>query len=322
MKVCSRTQFQPIRVSPLVIAHDIRNRSTKQFQGVASISALHRWCLTGTPIQNSLEDLGALISFLRVPILEKAPTFRKLITNPINSVSRSRFQNLQILLRTVCLRRTRQLLDLPEPVPKLRRLPLTQSEQYDYQELLLQGRTEIDMAVSRRGKSNINSAFLESLLKLRLFCNNGRVNAIMQSGPTGLPTDPDEALIYLQQHEQNVCAYCSGTIFFINEDAVNDGGIFIPGCSHLLCHNCVPYHRAEKQSCPACATQNGSTSSTALPSIDMHIEALQSHANNNMGHAVPYPSKLLALLSDIRQNSTHKRYRNPGPWSYLMKQCS
>ncbi|ETS77388.1 hypothetical protein PFICI_11262 [Pestalotiopsis fici W106-1] len=289
-------------------AHDIRNRSTKQFQAVASIAALHRWCLTGTPIQNSLEDLGALISFLKVPILEQTPAFRKLITNPIESGSRSRFKNLKILLRAVCLRRTRQqCLDIPEPISKQRRLVLTQSEHSDYQDLLAQGRMEIDMAVSRRGKSNINSAFLESLLKLRLFCNNGRVNAVMQSGPTGLPTDPDEALIYLQQHGQDVCAYCSATIYFINEDPRNDGGIFITGCSHLLCHNCVPIHLSEKKkSCPTCISQPDSVSETTLPSVNMHIETRRRDINNGMGNTVPYPSKLQALLSDVIQDSQHK----------------
>ncbi|XDG06032.1 hypothetical protein ABKA04_005647 [Annulohypoxylon sp. FPYF3050] len=56
-------------------AHEIRNRTTKQFQAIASISASHRWCLTGTPIQNSLDDLGALVSFLKNPRLTAAFLF-------------------------------------------------------------------------------------------------------------------------------------------------------------------------------------------------------------------------------------------------------
>ncbi|KAK7985710.1 hypothetical protein PG996_005052 [Apiospora saccharicola] len=287
-------------------AHDIRNRSTKQFQAVASLSARHRWCLTGTPIQNSLDDLGALVSFLKVPILEKAPTFRKLITNPINSESRARFKNLQALLRTVCLRRTRQLLDLPEPRTEERRLPLSAAELCDYRNLLLQGRLQIDMAVSQRGKTNVKSAFLESLLKLRLFCNNGRTNAIMQCGPTGLPTDPTEALCYLEQHGENMCAYCSGVILFISESPGNDGGNFIAGCSHLLCHNCVPYHRGEKERCPTCAGQEGSVPHTTLPSSGMHIEPTVGDGSTDIGRTIPYPSKLLALLSDIGQNPREK----------------
>ncbi|KAK8133073.1 P-loop containing nucleoside triphosphate hydrolase [Apiospora kogelbergensis] len=285
-------------------AHDIRNRSTKQFQAVVNLPALHRWCLTGTPIQNTLDDLGALVSFLKVPILEKAPTFRKLITNPINSDSRYRFKNLQALLRTVCLRRTRELLNLPEPKSEERKLPLSPSELRDYRDLLIQGRLEIDMAVSQRGKTNVKSAFLESLLKLRLFCNNGRTNAMMHCGPTGLPTDPTEALGYLEQHDQNICAYCSGVVYFISENAGSDGGTFISGCSHLICHNCFQLYR--KEPCPTCAGQHGLASETTLPSSEMHIEALSNDEDTETGRTVPYPSKLLALLSDVRQNSTHK----------------
>ncbi|KAI0550333.1 SNF2 family N-terminal domain-containing protein [Xylaria curta] len=287
-------------------AHDIRNPSTKQFQAVASIPALHRWCLTGTPIQNSLEDLGALVSFLKVPILEKAPTFRKFITNPINSTSRSRFQNLRTLLQTICLRRTRQLLDLPEPIPKLRRLDFTSSEQSQYDDLIAQCRVSIDMAVSRRGKSKPQSAVLESLLRLRLFCNNGRSNATLQLGPKGLPVDPDEALMYLQQQGQNVCVYCAGTIYFICEAAETDGGIFMSSCCHLVCHNCLSHYRAQKQRCPTCVANDGLTSQIAVPSSGMHTDSVNSNKHSSIQAVGPYPSKLLALLSDIRQNSRDK----------------
>ncbi|KAI0192373.1 putative helicase, partial [Xylaria flabelliformis] len=288
-------------------AHDIRNRSTKQFQAVASIAALHRWCLTGTPIQNSLEDLGALVSFLKVPILEKTPTFRKFITNPMNSTSRSRFQNLRALLQTICLRRTRRLLDLPEPIPNLRRLDFTSSEQSQYDDLFAQCRVSIDMAVSRRGKRNTQSAFLESLLRLRLFCNNGCSNATLQLGPKGLPVDPDEALMYLQQQRQDVCVYCDGTIYFANETAETDGGVFVSSCCHLVCHNCLPHYHAQKQRCPICVPDKRSTSKAISPPCGMRSDSIKPSKPTNIQPVGPYPSKLLALLSDVRQNLTDKR---------------
>lgn len=296
------------QTSDTILAHDIRNRSTKQFQAVTSLSAQHRWCLTGTPIQNSLEDLGTLVSFLKVPILENPPTFRKFISNQIGSTSRGRFLNLRTLLLTICLRRTRELLDLPEPIPQIRRLPLTPSEQAEYNDLLLKCRTEIDMAVSGRGKRKVNSTVLESLLKLRLFCNNGNANAVLHTGPTGLPADPDEALTYLQQHEQNVCAYCSGTIYSINDSTETDGGIFIPSCCHLLCRNCMHHHRVQKERCPTCAAQNESNFTAICSSNATQSRSWKQSENGGLPHVGKYPSKLLALLSDIRENLTHKRY--------------
>ncbi|GAW19058.1 hypothetical protein ANO14919_085420 [Xylariales sp. No.14919] len=287
-------------------AHEIRNRSTKQFQAVASIPALHRWCLTGTPIQNSLEDLGALVSFLKVPILENPQTFRKFITNPIASTSRS-FQNLRLFLQTICLRRTRELLNLPEPITELRELPLNPLEQSQYHDLISQCKIGIDRAVSKHGNGNVSSAFLESLLKLRLFCNNGRSNAILELGPNGLPADPDEALIYLEQEGQNTCVYCQGTIYFINEKSKTDGGIFISSCCHLVCHTCLPNHRTQKQRCPGCAPASGPVSQGTLPQRGTSIVSTRCEIKaNSKLMAGPYPSKLQALLSDIRQNYTHK----------------
>lgn len=289
-------------------AHDIRNRSTKQFQAVSSLSAQHRWCLTGTPIQNNLEDLGSLVAFLKVPILENAPTFRKFIISPITSTSRARFHNLRTLLRTVCLRRTRELLDLPEPIPQIRRLPLTPRERVEYDDLLLQCRREIDMVVSGRKKRMINSTVLESLLKLRLFCNNGNTNTVLCTGPTSLPADPDEALTYLQQYDQNVCAYCSGTIYSISDKAEAGDGTFISSCCHLVCHSCMFCYHAQKEGCPSCASGNEPT----FPPISSsnHPQIQSSGRSENAGglYHGQYPSKLLALFSDISGHPTHKRY--------------
>lgn len=42
-------------------AHQIRNTSSMQSKAACEIQAERRWCVTGTPVQNRLEDLGALI---------------------------------------------------------------------------------------------------------------------------------------------------------------------------------------------------------------------------------------------------------------------
>jgi SWI/SNF-related matrix-associated actin-dependent regulator of chromatin subfamily A3 len=258
------------------LGHDVRNRSTKQFQAIASLSAVHRWCLTGTPIQNSLEDLGALVAFLKVPILENVPTFRKYITNQLASNSRDRFSSLRMLLGTICLRRTRELLHLPDPVPQIRKLCLTSSEQAEYDDIVNDCRKAIDMAVSGHRKSRVNSTMLESLLKLRLFCNNGSANRNLQIGPTGIPTDADEALSYLQQINQASCIYCTGPIYSINNARDTDGGTWIMACSHLVCRGCLPQHRANKQVCPCTSNL---TPQSCRPRLLLAFQLHYSHFN-------------------------------------------
>lgn len=46
-------------------AHHIKNRLSKTSKACSNISAIRRWAVTGTPIQNKLEDLFALVHFLK-----------------------------------------------------------------------------------------------------------------------------------------------------------------------------------------------------------------------------------------------------------------
>lgn len=287
-------------------AHDIRNPTTKQFKAVSALTAQHRWCLTGTPIQNSLDDLGALSTFLKVPILESVPTFAKIIKNPVNTNAPNRFENLRVLLKTICLRRTRELLELPEPITTIRRVPLTNSEKAEYDDLLLQGQCSINMAVSGRRKARINSTVLEALLKLRLFCNNGKDFGNMPSGNRGIPEDPDEAIAYLQQLGQDICAYCNGAIYSLTEFEDTEGGKFIAKCPHLVCQNCLPQHREQNMQCPTCAVddRNGTTE------LAQSSSSLSTTHLDRSDAARPYPSKLLALLRDLRGDRENKRYVN------------
>lgn len=47
-------------------AHIIRNRQTRASQAACDLNTNFRWCLTGTPVVNSLCDLYPLLHFLRI----------------------------------------------------------------------------------------------------------------------------------------------------------------------------------------------------------------------------------------------------------------
>lgn len=288
------------------LAHDIRNRATKQYRALANISAKHRWCLTGTPIQNSLEDLGALVTFIKVPVLDNPPTFRKFITNPItSSTNKGRFRPLRILLQSICIRRTRELLDLPEPFTRTRRLSFSAEERTAYTGLLNDCKREIDMIVSGHRKGTVKSAALESLLRLRLFCNNGVASS------TGIPQDDDERLSYLEQMGQNFCGNCKNEIRSIDASANTDGGMLLSPCGHLICRICMPEHR--KGECPACTKKEATSFSRISSSGGSNYPATDEYATypngyHNTLYDQKFPSKLLALVSDLRTDATHKRF--------------
>lgn len=156
----------------LVIAHTIRHQSTKQFRAIFSFHADRRWCLTGTPIQNRLEDLGSLIRFLRIAPFDSNADFRHHISEPLLTQAETSDLNLRLLLGSVCLRRTRVLLDLPGAKEETFRSPLSAEEKVLYTEIIEKSRWAIDDSI---GVWSLSSSFLHDvcLLSLETFRGGG-----------------------------------------------------------------------------------------------------------------------------------------------------
>ena len=62
-----RDVFSTIRWNRIILdeAHIIKNRATANHKAVIPLSANARWCLTGTPILNSINDLQSLLAFVQ-----------------------------------------------------------------------------------------------------------------------------------------------------------------------------------------------------------------------------------------------------------------
>ncbi|KAM7217733.1 P-loop containing nucleoside triphosphate hydrolase protein, partial [Rhypophila decipiens] len=96
-------------------AHWIRNQGSRQFKAAVSLKSIRRWCLTGTPIQNSLNDLNSLLGFLHFEPFSSPKIFLRYILEPLSNETENGYCRLRELLRTICLRREASLLNLPEP---------------------------------------------------------------------------------------------------------------------------------------------------------------------------------------------------------------
>ncbi|OHE96895.1 hypothetical protein CORC01_07862 [Colletotrichum orchidophilum] len=99
-------------------AHKIRNCSTKTFLAASALRARSRWCLTGTPIQNSLDDFGSLLAFIRVPPFTSRDQFRFWISSPIMLNQQRDMKQLRKLVAATCLRRTKLRLNTALNLPK------------------------------------------------------------------------------------------------------------------------------------------------------------------------------------------------------------
>ena len=56
-------------------AHWIKNRKTRSHRACLQLTAINRWCLTATPLQNDVDDIQSLLQFLRVEPLDKYSTW-------------------------------------------------------------------------------------------------------------------------------------------------------------------------------------------------------------------------------------------------------
>ncbi|KAL9113891.1 MAG: hypothetical protein Q9227_002025 [Pyrenula ochraceoflavens] len=92
-------------------AHSIKNRNAKASQAACALHAEYRWCLTGTPMQNNLDELQSLIKFLRIQPYDDLANWREGITKPMNNGRGGlAIERLRVLLRTFMKRRTKDIL--------------------------------------------------------------------------------------------------------------------------------------------------------------------------------------------------------------------
>ena len=92
-------------------AHSIKNRNAKATQACYALRAEYRWCLTGTPMQNNLDELQSLIKFLRIKPYNELSVWRDQITRPLSSgYGGVAIKRLQFYLKAFMKRRTKDVL--------------------------------------------------------------------------------------------------------------------------------------------------------------------------------------------------------------------
>ncbi|KAF9224688.1 hypothetical protein BS17DRAFT_778808 [Gyrodon lividus] len=159
-------------------AHNIKNRNTKAALACCALEGKFRWCLTGTPMQNTVEELYSLIKFLRIRPLNDWQTFNEQIAKPVKSGRPGRaLRRLHVVLKAVMLRRTKTqvlngkpLLELPERILELVECSFDDTEKEFYKRLETRMTSEVDKLVQAEHVNYTHVLVL--LLRLRQACNH------------------------------------------------------------------------------------------------------------------------------------------------------
>jgi len=161
-------------------AHYIKNHRSKVAKAVRELNSRRRWCLTGTPIQNSLTDLYSIFQFLGIEPWDSLSWFQKLIQQPYEQGNNGALVLLQSILRPLLLRRTKEtkykdnkpIIVLPPVEKEMIRLSMSEGESKFYKMLHRRAKLKFDDYVKQGLVMHNYTNILELLLRLRQACNH------------------------------------------------------------------------------------------------------------------------------------------------------
>ncbi|GAB3155460.1 DEAD/DEAH box helicase [Micromonospora sonneratiae] len=153
-------------------AQTVKNPRSLIAQALRRFQARHRLALSGTPIQNSLDDLWAIIDWTTPGLLGNRTLFRRRFSTPIAKGDEAARERLNDLTKVVVLRRRKSDPGIaPELPPKTfleLSVPLSDEQIGLYQALVDESLTDISQLdeIERRGR------ILKLLTELKQVCNH------------------------------------------------------------------------------------------------------------------------------------------------------
>ena len=171
----------PWRRIALDEAQNIKNLETKQTQSIRRLSQsalaasrnCHRIALTGTPLENHLDELWSIFDFLNPGFLGTFSDFRTRFVAPIErDRSEPAAKALSGLIRPFLLRRVKSdpkiISDLPEKIEMTERTGLSEEQAFLYRSVLDSMLPSVDTASGIRRKGLV----LAMITKLKQICNH------------------------------------------------------------------------------------------------------------------------------------------------------
>ena len=159
-------------------AQTIKNPRARISRQVREFDARHRLCLTGTPLENRLEELWSQFDFLMPGLLGTQRDFRQRFAVPIERhEDGDRRDILARRIRPFLLRRTKGEVapELPAKSEIIRTVALQEDQQRLYERVRVMLHDRVRQAIRARGAERSRIVVLDALLKLRQVCCDPRL---------------------------------------------------------------------------------------------------------------------------------------------------
>ncbi|TGJ80952.1 hypothetical protein E0Z10_g7821 [Xylaria hypoxylon] len=298
-------------------AHVIRRPSNTFHSTCLELEARSRWCLTGTPIQNRLLDIGALFAFLRADPFHNITQFRRFIVLPFEQGAGVVTDRLVLLYDSLCLRRNKDILCLPGTDERERPLQFSPEEMKQYQSTLRTLQRSMSEKVSQYDKHREFGLF-QAQLQLRILCNHGTYQKPFSWKRMMLQID--ESL-----------AVGSGTSFEARCDGCEQPKpalvITTNSCGHFFCTSCLEYLEdilkpTDSMPCPRCHYKDAAKClrTDAIPALNKnhrphHRDAL---TRKLYFKDVGISTKMNALVHDVKDRMEEMKSIVFSCWTHTM----
>ncbi|RYN98955.1 hypothetical protein AA0119_g6703 [Alternaria tenuissima] len=247
-------------------AHTIRN-PTNQSKAACMMMGQRRWAVTGTPVQNRLEDLGALFNFIKLKPFDNTSGFNQYILGPFKNADPNVVTKLQLLVSTVTIRRTKEIIkgEVPKKLDYVVKLQFSKQERqlHDWFEKDTQRKVAAVTQGNKMGGQSY-ARILTAITNLRLICAHGRdllseealktTDGMTYEKPMEIDEDESdrpqltrqqayEMLSLLESTSAADCLYCADKRSLLDADSDDedeDGNVqdiigYMTTCYHLVC---------------------------------------------------------------------------------------
>lgn len=153
----------------------IKNPGSKVAKAACLLSAKHRLCMSGTPLQNNTFDIFAQMNFLNPGMLGTMEFFRQEFAIPIDKFGeQDRKEHLKKILYPFILRRTKEQVarDLPEKQEMILFCEMEEEQRNIYDAYRNDYRNQILGSIETQGIQKSQLTILQGLMKLRQICDS------------------------------------------------------------------------------------------------------------------------------------------------------
>ncbi|KIJ45051.1 hypothetical protein M422DRAFT_29907 [Sphaerobolus stellatus SS14] len=161
-------------------AHCIKETSTVASRASCDLIADRRLCLTGTPVQNKLDDVYALIKFLRLEPFDDKSVWTEYVGGPVKFGQSLGVARLGTIMKCITLRRTKEsttpdgtkILHLPPRRDELRLLKFDEKERKIYDSYFDESKAEFNQMSENNEVMKNYVGILQKILRLRQICDH------------------------------------------------------------------------------------------------------------------------------------------------------